>query len=138
MRGHIFGTQVIKASADAMKDRCSGLSHFWLSPGDRTRRMSSIHPGLYRVLLDEAPSSEEYRTPHSEFENEYLSYYAQAVATYRKRPPSAADYAAGRVILDAIHGVIYNAARRGNIEDLAMQSELVRLVSLYLGDDRRT
>lgn len=98
----------------------------------------SIYPGLHRVLLDEAPSSEEYRNPHSEFENEYLSYYAQAVATYRKRPPSAADYAAGRVISDAIDGVIHNAARRGNIDDLAMQSELVRLVSLYLGDDRRT
>lgn len=95
----------------------------------------SIYPGLHRVLLDEAPSSEEYRNPHSEFEIEYLAYYVQAVATYRKRLPTEADHVAGRVISDAIDGVIHNAARRGCIDDPAMQRELVCLVSLYLGND---
>lgn len=94
----------------------------------------SVYPGLHRVLLDEAPSSEEYRNPNSEFEIEYLSYYAEAVATYRKRQPNAADHVAGRVISDAIDGVIHNAARRGAIDDLPMQKELVRLISLYLGE----
>ncbi|SCB42141.1 TetR/AcrR family transcriptional regulator [Rhizobium multihospitium] len=98
----------------------------------------SVYPRLHRVLLDEAPSSEEYRNPHSEFEIEYLSYYARAVATYRKRLPTDADYIAGRVISDAIDGVIHNAARRGCIDDLTMQNELVCLVSLYLGNDRAT
>lgn len=96
----------------------------------------SAYPGLHRVLLDEAPSSEEYRNPHSEFEIEYLSYYAQAVATYRERQPTEADHIAGCVISDAIDGVIHNAARRGSLDDPAMQSELVCMVSLYLGDDR--
>jgi AcrR family transcriptional regulator len=90
----------------------------------------SVHPGLHRVLLDEAPSSEEYRNPHSEFEIEYLAHYAEAVATYRKRPPNEADYVAARVISDAIDGVIHNAARRGAIDDLAMQRELGRLIAL--------
>lgn len=94
----------------------------------------SVYPGLHRVLLDEAPSSEEYRNPNSEFEIEYLSYYAEAVATYRKGQPDAADNVAGRVISDAIDGVIHNAARRGAIDDLRMQKELVRLISLYLGE----
>lgn len=94
----------------------------------------SIYPGLHRVLLDEAPSSEAYRNPSSEFEIEYLSYYANAVATYRMRQPNAADFVAGRVLSDAIDGVIHNAARRGAIDDPAVQKELVRLVTLYLGE----
>jgi AcrR family transcriptional regulator len=71
----------------------------------------SVYPGLHRILLDEAPSSEEYRNPNSAFEIEYLSYYAEAVATYRKRQPKPVDYVAARVISDAIDGVIHNAAR---------------------------
>ncbi|URK89345.1 hypothetical protein LP421_29900 (plasmid) [Rhizobium sp. RCAM05350] len=55
--------------------------------------------------------SEEYRNPNSAFEIEYLSYYAEAVATYRKRQPNPADHVAARVISDAIDGVIHNAAR---------------------------
>ena len=94
----------------------------------------SVFPGLHRVLLDEAPSSAEYRNPNSEFEIEYLSYYAKAVATYRKRQPNAADHIAGRVLSDAIDGVIHNAVRRGAIDDPAMQKELVRLVVLCLGE----
>jgi AcrR family transcriptional regulator len=94
----------------------------------------SVYPGLHRVLLDEAPSSEEYRNPNSEFEIEYLSCYAKAVATYRKRQPGAADHIAGRVLSDAIDGVIHNAARRGAVDDPAMQKELVRLISVVLQD----
>lgn len=92
----------------------------------------SIYPGLHRVLLDEAPSSKEYRNPNSEFEIEYLSYYAKAVATQRKRQPNAADHVAGRVLSDAIDGVIHNAARRGAIDDPAMQKQLIRLITLCL------
>jgi len=94
----------------------------------------SVYPGLHRILLDEAPSSEEYRNPNSAFEIEYLSYYAEAVATYRKRQPNPVDYVAARVISDAIDGVIRNAARRGAIDDPAMQGELVRLITLYLAE----
>lgn len=92
----------------------------------------SVHPGLHRVLLDEAPSSEEYRNPESKFETEYLSYYANAIAAYGKRSPNAADQIAGRVLSDAVDGVIHNAARRGAIHDQAMHKELVRLITLYL------
>lgn len=92
----------------------------------------SICPGLHRVLLDEAPSSDNYHNPNSDFEIEYLAYYAQAVATYRKRQPSAADHIAALIISDAIDGVIHNAARRGRLGDPALQSELIRLVSPYL------
>lgn len=94
----------------------------------------SAYPGLHRVLLDEAPSCEEYRNPNSDFEIEYLSYYAEAVATYRKRPPNEADHVAARVLSDAIDGVVHNAARRGAVADTVMQRELICLITLYIGD----
>ena len=97
----------------------------------------SVYPSLHRVLLDEAPSSDEYRNPNTDFEIEYLSYYAEAVAIYRKQPPNQANHTAALVISDAIDGVIHNAARRGTLGDPAIQNELIRLVCLYLGGDHR-
>ena len=94
----------------------------------------SIYPGLHRVLLDEAPSSADYRNVNSEFEIEYLGYYAEAVAAYRNRQLCTTDQTATLIISDAIDGVIHNAARRGMLGDPIVQSELIRLVSLYLED----
>ena len=91
-----------------------------------------VHPRLHRVLLDEAPSSEEHLDPHSAFEQDYLSCYADAVAACRARPPSPADHLAAKVISDAVDGVIHNALRRGTLDDPAIQAELVRLITLYL------
>ncbi|HEV7308774.1 TetR/AcrR family transcriptional regulator [Ensifer sp.] len=94
----------------------------------------SNHPGLHRVLLDEAPSSEDYRNPASAFEVEYLAHYAQAVAVYRNRRPTADDHTTALILSDAIDGVIHNAARRGMLFDPGVRQELVRLISLFLGD----
>lgn len=94
----------------------------------------STCPGLHRVLLDEAPSSDDCRDPSSEFEVEYLACYAKAVATCRNRRPDGADHTAALIISDAIDGVIHNAARRGMLGDPAVQKELVQLISLYLVD----
>ncbi|WP_221928412.1 TetR/AcrR family transcriptional regulator [Pseudomonas kilonensis] len=94
----------------------------------------STCPGLHRVLLDEAPSTDDYRNPNSGFEIEYLAYYADAVSIYRNRQPNKADYITALVISDAVDGVIHNAARRGLLEDPAIQTELIRLVSKYLDE----
>lgn len=94
----------------------------------------STYPGLHRVLLDEAPSSDDYRNPNSGFEIEYLAYYADAVSIYRNRQPNKADHITALIISDAVDGVIHNAARRGLLDDTAIQSELIRLVSKYLDE----
>lgn len=95
----------------------------------------SLYPGLHRVLLDEAPSSEEYRDPSSAFEIEYLSHYAEAIAFYGRSPRDhARSTAAAKVVSDAIDGVIHNAARRGTLTDAATQTELIRMIRLYLED----
>jgi AcrR family transcriptional regulator len=98
----------------------------------------STYPGLHRVLLDEAPSSDDYRNPNSEFEVEYLGYYAEAVSVYRSRQPNRTDHIAALIISDAMDGVIHNAARRGMLADPTVQNELVQLVSLYLTDSGET
>ncbi|UWU16537.1 TetR/AcrR family transcriptional regulator [Rhizobium sullae] len=94
----------------------------------------STCPGLHRVLLDDAPIFDGYMNPNSTFEVEYLAYYEKAVATYRRRELDMIDRTAALLISDAIDGVIHNAARRGTLRDPAVQSELIRLVSLYLAD----
>lgn len=94
----------------------------------------STYPGLHRVLLDEAPSSDDYRNPNSGFEIEYLAYYADAVSIYRNRQPNKADHIKALIISDAVDGVIYNAARHGLLDDPTIQSELIRLVSKYLDE----
>ncbi|WGT28069.1 MULTISPECIES: TetR/AcrR family transcriptional regulator [Pseudomonas] len=94
----------------------------------------STYPGLHRVLLDEAPSSDDYRNPNSGFEIEYLAYYADAVSIYRNRQPNKADHIKALIISDAVDGVIHNAARRGLLDDPTIQSELIRLVSKYLDE----
>jgi AcrR family transcriptional regulator len=116
-----------------------GASTEGLSPEEFTAQLvtkivaaHSINPGLHGVLLDEAPSSAPYRDPRSRFEVEYLSYYARAVATYRGREPTSCDHLAGRVISDAIDGVIHNAARRGEIGSEALHAELAKLIGFYL------
>lgn len=96
----------------------------------------SIYPGLHRVLFDAAPSSGDYRNPNSEFEIEYPGYYAEAVADYRSRQLCTTDQTATLIISDAIDEIIHNAARRGTLGDPIVQSELIRLVSLYLEDAR--
>lgn len=105
--------------------------------GELVRAMLAAHssfPGLHRVLLDEAPSSDDYRDPHSDFEVAYLAHYAAAVAAFRGRLPCPDDHVAARIISDAMDGVIHNAARRGVIGDPVLEAALVRLIALFLAD----
>lgn len=92
----------------------------------------SIHPGLHRVLLDEAPGLEAYRDQNSQVEAQYLSLFTQAATIYGSRDRAAPAATVGLVISDAIDGVIHNAARRGRLREPALRDELVRMVCAYL------
>lgn len=92
----------------------------------------SIHPGLHRVLLDEAPNSEGFRDSESAFEREYLGCFTEAVRRFGSRGSDVLDAMAGRVMSDVIDGVIHNAARRGVLNDAAMKAELIRLLGASL------
>ncbi|WP_321383750.1 TetR/AcrR family transcriptional regulator [Rhizobium sp.] len=94
----------------------------------------SVHPGLHRVLLDEAPSSETFRDPNSDFEKEYLGYYCAAVARYCSPQNTRGNETMGIILSDAIDGVIHNAARRGTLQTIEVRNELIRMVSSYLSD----
>lgn len=92
----------------------------------------SIHPGLHRILLDEAPGLEAYRDQNSEIEAQYLALYAEMAATYGSRREDVPPATVGLVVSDTIDGVIHNAARRGVLRDDQIRQELVRMLHLYL------
>jgi AcrR family transcriptional regulator len=94
----------------------------------------SIHPGLHRVLLDEAPGLEAYRDQNSQIEAQYLAFYTEAVTVYGSPDRGVPASIIGLVISDAIDGVIHNAARRGRLREPALRDELVRMICAYLGD----
>lgn len=95
----------------------------------------SVHPGLHRVLLDEAPTSEVFRDPDSAFEREYLGYYCAIVCKYHTDQTDADTQIKGIVLSDAIDGVVHNAARRATLQTLGVRNELVRLIQSYLSAD---
>lgn len=94
----------------------------------------SRYPGLHRVLLDEAPASEAYRDPKSDFEIEFLGLYAKAIAACRGGVARPEDGQKAVLLSDAIDGIVHNAARRGTLADPAVETGLVRLIGLYLAD----
>lgn len=89
------------------------------------------HPGLHRVLLDEAPANGPH-DPHSAYEREYLGHYAAAVAAYRRHRTETGDETVAMIMSDAVDGVIHNAARRGTLKSPEVKRELVRMLTLYL------
>ena len=92
------------------------------------------YPGLHRILLDEAPAPQAYRDPKSDFEIEFIGLYAEAIAACRGGAAAPADRDKALILSDAVDGAIHNAARRGGLHDPAVESGLVRLVSLCLAD----
>ncbi|AZO76389.1 MULTISPECIES: TetR/AcrR family transcriptional regulator [unclassified Bosea (in: a-proteobacteria)] len=94
----------------------------------------SIHPGLHRVLLDEAPGLEAYRDQNSQIEAQYLALYTEAASAYEAQDRGVPAATVGLVISDAIDGVIHNAARRGRLREPQLRDELVRMICSYLAD----
>lgn len=92
----------------------------------------SLYPGLHRVLLDEAPSFDATRDPHSVFEAEYVGHYAAAVSAYRASKEGASNRIMAMILSDVMDGVIHNAARRGMLGSAELRRELVRLLRIYL------
>lgn len=93
----------------------------------------SRNPGLHRVLLDEAPGPDAYREQNSRIEAEYLSQFTAAAAAFRSGNTATPDAVVGLMLSDTIDGIIHNAARRGRLHDAGIRAELVRIISLYLG-----
>ena len=97
----------------------------------------SLNPGLHRVLLDEAPSFDATRDPHSAFEAEYIGHYAAAVEAYRASAEGASNRIMAMILSDVMDGVIHNAARRGMLGSAELKQELVRLLCTYLAASDR-
>jgi len=55
------------------------------------------YPGLHRILLDEAPATQAYRDPKSDFEIEFIGLYAEAIAMCRGGAAAPADRSSCRM-----------------------------------------
>jgi AcrR family transcriptional regulator len=117
-------------------ERDCGLLLFVTALVDDIIAIHMTNPGLHRILLDEALSSEEFRDPHSDFEREYLGYYEAVVAKFRQDhgPESASmgHRTVGIIISDAVDGIVHNAARRGTLQSPEIRTGLVRVITSYL------
>ncbi|MDH7803028.1 AcrR family transcriptional regulator [Rhizobium sp. AN70] len=92
----------------------------------------SIHPGLHKVLLDDAPSHEGMNDPNSAFEKEYLGLYSKALAAHMTPGSRAESGTMALIVSDAIDGIIHNAARRGELQSPKIKREMIALVEAYL------
>ncbi len=92
----------------------------------------STHPGLHKVLLDDAPSHQGTNDPNSAFEQEYLGLYAAAIAAHMTAGSKVESGTAARIVSDAIDGIIHNAARRGELQSPKVRREMIALVHAYL------
>ncbi|OLP61426.1 TetR family transcriptional regulator [Xaviernesmea oryzae] len=86
------------------------------------------YPGLHKVLLDEAPVSEDLRDPESTFERAYLAGFEAMLVRYR----GTSDRTAALALSDALDGVIHNAARRGTLADSGVARALVGMIGWFL------
>lgn len=92
----------------------------------------SIHPGLHKVLLDDAPSHQGTNDPNSAFEQEYLGLYAAAIAAHMTAGSKVESGTTALIVSDAIDGIIHNAARRGELQSPKVRREMIALVHAYL------
>ncbi len=92
----------------------------------------SLHPGLHKVLLDDAPSHAEMNDPNSAFEKEYLGLYSAAITAHLPAGSAMDSRTAALIVSDAIDGIIHNAARRGELQSPRIRREMTSLVHAYL------
>ncbi len=92
----------------------------------------SIHPGLHKVLLDDAPSHEGMNDPNSAFEKQYLGLYSEALDAHMTAGSRAESGTMALIVSDAIDGIIHNAARRGQLQSPKIKREMIALVEAYL------
>ena len=129
---HLDDVLVALAGSDADGDASAPLPRRVEGFVDGVIAAHSVDQALHRVLVDEVPLAA--RSTYPEFEAEYQRRY-RALVAQSGGPGDGADAGiAARMLSSAVEGAVHAAARRGDLEALAMRAELVRLVLAYLSD----
>ena len=129
---HLDDVLVALAGSDADGDASAPLPRRVERFVDGVIAAHSVDQALHRVLVDEVPLAA--RSTYPEFEAEYQRRY-RALVAQSGGPGDGADAGiAARMLSSAVEGAVHAAARRGDLEALAMRAELVRLVLAYLSD----
>jgi AcrR family transcriptional regulator len=99
--------------------------------------MISVHgrcPEAYRVLLEEAPRSEDAAASHDRFAVILQQRY-EAIVGANSQGVTADDVrVVARVLASAVAGVVHDAASNGTLHSGSLKQELLRLVESYLSE----
>jgi AcrR family transcriptional regulator len=121
-------------------DRASGDAGGW--EGRVARLIDGMiashhdHPGLYRVLLEEAPKPDSASAVDRQFDLCYRQRVGELVAMTTGRTDPAFLGPATSVVAAAVEGLVHEAARREAAEARLFRDEVVRFVVAYLGANR--
>jgi AcrR family transcriptional regulator len=120
---------VLRAAADDKLPRARRIE----SLVDGMIGVHSRHPAAHRVLLEEAPRSEDAAPSHDRFAAILQQRYEAIVrANSQGMSTDGGLVAAARVLASAVAGVVHDAASNGTLHSVSLKRELLRLVYSYL------
>jgi AcrR family transcriptional regulator len=90
------------------------------------------YPAAHRVLLEEAPRSDDARPKHDRFASVLQQRYEAIVVANARPMPEEHRRVVARVLSSAVAGVVHEAAGRSTLHSDSLKRELMRLVNSYL------
>jgi AcrR family transcriptional regulator len=134
VRGRHFDAvlAILRAAADRKLPRARRIEALV----DGMIRVHSRYPAAHRVLLEEAPRSEDAAASHDRFALILQQRY-QAIVDANTQG-IAAEHAriVARVLASAVAGVVHDAAGNGTLGTDSLRRELLNLVDSYLSATR--
>jgi AcrR family transcriptional regulator len=99
--------------------------------------MISVHgrcPAAHRVLLEEAPRSEDAAPSHDRFAVILQQRYEAIVGANAQGVSTDHGRVVARVLASAVAGVVHEAASNGTLHSGSLKRELLELVDSYLSE----
>jgi AcrR family transcriptional regulator len=92
----------------------------------------SRYPAAHRVLLEEAPRSEDAAPSHDRFAVTLQQRYEAIVRANSQGVSTDESRVVARVLASAVAGVVHDAASNGTLHSASLKRELLQLVDSYL------
>jgi AcrR family transcriptional regulator len=125
---------ILRAASDGKLSRARRIEALV----DGMIRVHSHHPAAHRVLLEEAPRSDDVAPSRDRFIVVLQQRYEMIVAANARGIPSDHARVVARVLASAVAGVIHDAASNGTLHSSDLRRELLDLVDSYLSAKQST
>ena len=130
VRGRHFNEvlDILRAAADQKLPRSRRIE----SLVDGMIRVHSRYPAAHRVLLEEAPRSEDATPTHDRFAVILQQRYEAIVCANSRGVSRDHGRVVARVLASAVAGVVHDAASNGTLQSDSLRREILELVDSYL------